>query len=93
MRDVQANFVYRAGVALDRALARVLMACVRLYQITLSPWIGGQCRFHPTCSHYSMGALAQHGAVRGTWLTIKRLGKCHPYHPGGVDEVPSPHKH
>ena len=93
MRDVQANFVYRAGVALDRALARLLMSLVRLYQITLSPWIGGQCRFYPTCSHYSMSALAQHGAVRGTWLTMKRLGKCHPYHPGGVDEVPSSHKH
>ena len=83
----------RIAETLDRVCARPLMWLVRLYQLTLSPWIGGQCRFHPTCSHYAMQALETHGALRGSWLALRRLGKCHPYHPGGVDEVPPCHHH
>ena len=69
-------------------LQRVLLALVRLYQLTLSPMIGGQCRFYPTCSHYAAGAIRTHGARRGLMLAGKRLAKCHPLHPGGVDLVP-----
>lgn len=67
---------------------RILMALVRGYQLTLSVLIGRQCRFYPTCSHYSMTALERFGARRGLLLTLKRLVRCHPWNPGGVDEVP-----
>ncbi|MCR9261653.1 MAG: membrane protein insertion efficiency factor YidD [Pseudomonadaceae bacterium] len=61
---------------------------IRLYQITLSPWLGNQCRFHPTCSHYGIHAIETHGLVKGLWLTVKRIVKCQPFHPGGIDQVP-----
>ncbi|MEM9621705.1 MAG: membrane protein insertion efficiency factor YidD [Pseudomonadota bacterium] len=57
-------------------------------QLTLSPWIGNQCRFYPTCSHYAQEALEKHGPWRGLGLSIRRLSRCHPYHAGGVDLVP-----
>ena len=66
----------------------MLLALIRLYQLTLSPLLGRQCRFYPTCSHYADEAIRTHGAMRGALLAIKRLGKCHPFHPGGVDLVP-----
>ena len=66
----------------------LLTKLIRLYQVTLSPWLGRQCRFYPTCSHYAMEAIDTHGAAVGTKLTIKRLVKCQPFHPGGVDLVP-----
>ncbi len=65
-----------------------LVKLVRLYQLTLSPFIGGQCRFYPSCSVYAITAIERHGALRGTWLAMRRLGRCQPLHPGGVDEVP-----
>jgi putative membrane protein insertion efficiency factor len=67
-------------------LARLV---IRLYQLTLSPFIGNQCRFHPTCSHYALQAIEHHGLIRGAWLTARRLGRCHPFHPGGFDPVPA----
>ena len=69
---------------------RCALAGIRLYQLTLSPFIGGQCRFHPTCSHYAMEAVDRHGVLRGTGLALRRLARCHPFHPGGVDPVPAP---
>lgn len=66
----------------------LLIKLVRLYQLTLSPVMGNQCRFAPTCSHYSIEALEQHGAFKGSWLTIKRLARCHPGCEGGHDPVP-----
>jgi putative membrane protein insertion efficiency factor len=60
---------------------------IRLYQLTLSPYLGGQCRFHPTCSNYAMEALARHGFWRGLGKSLVRLAKCHPFHPGGYDPV------
>jgi len=69
-------------------MSRLLIIFVRLYQLTLSPWLGNHCRFYPSCSGYCIEALQQHGAVRGLWLSIKRLAKCHPLHSGGVDMVP-----
>lgn len=68
--------------------ARVLVFVVRGYQILLSPYFGSQCRFSPTCSHYSMQALEKHGAIKGAYLTIRRLLRCNPWHRGGFDPVP-----
>lgn len=68
----------------------ILVALVRLYQLTLSRVLGGQCRFTPSCSHYAIEAIRLHGALRGTWLAIRRILRCHPFHPGGHDPVPSP---
>ncbi|MEU9836413.1 membrane protein insertion efficiency factor YidD [Streptosporangium sp. NPDC048047] len=68
--------------------ARTLMAPIRLYRAYVSPLLGPRCRFHPSCSAYGLEALAVHGALRGTWLTIRRIGRCHPFHPGGFDPVP-----
>jgi putative membrane protein insertion efficiency factor len=65
---------------------------IRLYQWTVSPLLGPRCRFYPSCSHYALEAILRFGALRGGWLTVKRLGKCHPWHPGGFDPVPpTPH--
>jgi uncharacterized protein len=61
---------------------------IRLYQWTLSPWLGGGCRFYPSCSNYALEAIHLHGVLRGGWLTLRRLGKCHPFHPGGFDPPP-----
>jgi len=69
-------------------LAWPLIGVVRLYQITLSPFIGRHCRFQPTCSHYSVEALQTHGAVKGSWLTIRRILRCHPFGGYGFDPVP-----
>ena len=68
---------------------RVLQFCIRVYQLTLSPFIGNQCRFYPSCSHYAHQAIETHGALRGTVLAVRRLGRCHPFHPGGIDPVPT----
>lgn len=69
---------------------RSAIAGIRLYQAMLSPYLGRRCRFYPTCSQYASEALEQHGFIRGAWLAIRRLGRCHPFHPGGVDLVPPP---
>jgi putative membrane protein insertion efficiency factor len=66
----------------------VLMTLVRGYQVFVSPLLGQTCRFYPSCSAYAIEALRQHGALRGTWLTVRRLARCHPWNPGGVDLVP-----
>lgn len=63
---------------------------VRAYQVTLSPLMGGQCRFEPSCSKYSLEAFREHGAIRGSWLTFRRIMKCHPLGPSGYDPVPLP---
>lgn len=69
-------------------MSRILLALIRLYQLLLSPWLGRQCRFVPTCSNYAVAAIERHGAWRGSWLTVCRLGRCHPWCPGGHDPVP-----
>lgn len=61
---------------------------ILLYRVTLSPFIGGQCRFEPTCSRYALAAFRRFGPVRGAWLTLRRVGRCHPFHRGGYDPVP-----
>ena len=69
-------------------MKRLLLATIRAYQYLLSPWVGNQCRFYPTCSHYAAEAIERHGALKGGWLAVKRISKCHPWHPGGFDAVP-----
>jgi putative membrane protein insertion efficiency factor len=66
----------------------VLMGFVKLWRRLISPLYGDVCKFHPTCSAYGLRALEVHGAIRGSWLTITRLGRCHPWSMGGVDYVP-----
>jgi putative membrane protein insertion efficiency factor len=68
--------------------ARAMIAFVKVYQRTLSPLLGGHCRFEPTCSRYALEALADHGAVRGGWLTLRRLLRCHPLGGRGYDPPP-----
>ncbi|HBA84054.1 MAG TPA: membrane protein insertion efficiency factor YidD [Verrucomicrobia bacterium] len=70
---------------------RVLLGLIRGYQLLVSPWLGEHCRFYPTCSVYAAEAIRRHGAMKGLWLSVRRLTKCHPFHPGGVDLVPEKH--
>lgn len=69
-------------------LAKPLIWLVRGYQLFISPFVPPSCRFHPTCSHYAIAALQKHGAVKGLWLALRRIARCHPWHPGGHDPVP-----
>lgn len=66
----------------------LLMGLIRLYQLTISPLLGPVCRFHPSCSHYGYEAIKTHGAVKGTYLTARRLLRCNPWNAGGLDPVP-----
>lgn len=70
------------------AARNALIGAIRLYRVTLSPWLGRQCRYVPTCSVYAEQAIAQFGARRGGWLALKRLGRCHPWGGSGYDPVP-----
>ncbi|WBY00054.1 membrane protein insertion efficiency factor YidD [Ramlibacter tataouinensis] len=67
----------------------VLIGLVKGYRLLLSPWLGSACRFTPTCSAYSLQALERHGAAAGSYLTLARLVRCHPWCAGGIDEVPA----
>jgi putative membrane protein insertion efficiency factor len=67
----------------------LLIGLVKGYRLLLSPWLGSACRFTPTCSAYSLAALERHGAAAGSYLTLARLARCHPWCAGGVDEVPA----
>ncbi len=70
-------------------MRRFLLWLIDVYQFLLSPWVGNQCRFYPTCSEYARIAVQQHGALKGSWLAAKRLAHCHPYsHKHGFDPVP-----
>lgn len=64
------------------------MAVVRAYQLYLGPHLPASCRYYPSCSQYALEALERHGALRGGWLAAKRIGRCHPFRPGGFDPVP-----
>ena len=68
-------------------MERLLIACIRLYQKFISPLFPPSCRFYPTCSAYAIEAIQKRGALRGGWLALKRILKCHPFHPGGYDPV------
>ena len=68
--------------------AKMLALPVRAYRLIFSPWVGFNCRYHPTCSAYALEALAIHGALRGGWLTLRRIARCHPFGGSGIDNVP-----
>lgn len=69
-------------------MTRLLVGLIRIYQWTLSPLLGRRCRFHPSCSEYAATSIVRHGVVRGCWLGLRRIGRCHPWSPGGYDPVP-----
>ncbi|MEO9863781.1 MAG: membrane protein insertion efficiency factor YidD [Yoonia sp.] len=69
-------------------LAHVFAAPVKAYRLLLSPWVGHGCRFQPTCSAYALEALEKHGGIKGSILTIRRIGRCHPWGGSGIDNVP-----
>jgi putative membrane protein insertion efficiency factor len=74
---------------LDRGvMRRVLITFVRAYQLGISPHLPPSCRYYPSCSAYAIEALQKHGAVRGSWLAVRRIARCHPFRPGGFDPVP-----
>lgn len=67
---------------------KMLLGFIRIYQLLVSPILPGSCRFFPSCSEYAMQAVSRHGSLRGSWLALRRLGRCHPFHPGGLDPIP-----
>lgn len=69
---------------------KCLLALIGFYRYAISPLMGRNCRFHPSCSEYAQEAVQRHGALRGGWLALRRVGRCHPFHPGGYDPVPEP---
>jgi putative membrane protein insertion efficiency factor len=71
-------------------IGRLLIGIIKAYRLVLSPWLGSSCRFHPTCSAYALQALQMHGTATGSYLMLKRLGRCHPWCEGGLDPVPNP---
>jgi len=70
------------------APARLLILLIAGYRKIVSPFLGARCRFYPSCSAYALEAIQTHGAGRGSWLAVRRLSRCHPFHPGGLDPVP-----
>lgn len=74
--------------SLGRLLAVPMLGLVWLYRLAISPWLGNNCRYEPSCSEYAMDALRIHGAFRGSWLAAKRIGRCHPWGGSGYDPVP-----
>jgi len=67
----------------------LLLLLIRAYRLLVSPWLANHCRFTPTCSEYALTAIDRFGALRGGWLALRRIGRCHPWHAGGLDPVPS----
>lgn len=67
---------------------RLLVLLVRGYQVAISPMLPASCRYYPSCSAYAIEALERHGALRGSWLAVRRISRCHPFRPGGYDPVP-----
>jgi len=69
-------------------MRKVVSFFIRAYRYLVSPFLGQNCRFYPSCSEYAIEAVERHGTLRGLWLSLKRIGKCHPWHEGGLDPVP-----
>jgi hypothetical protein len=81
------------AMQLKNAISNALILLIRIYQSIVSPLLGPVCRFHPSCSRYAVACLELHGAAKGSWLTVRRLLRCHPFHPGGYDPPPLPPRH
>ncbi|MBA2746614.1 MAG: membrane protein insertion efficiency factor YidD [Flavisolibacter sp.] len=73
---------------LFKILALPFILLIRIYQLVISPWLGPKCRFTPTCSHYGIEAFKKYGLFKGMWLTVRRIGRCHPWGGHGNDPVP-----
>ncbi len=69
-------------------MKQLVIALIKAYRLLLSPYFGMHCRFLPTCSAYALEAIGRYGVLRGGWLALRRIGRCHPWHAGGIDEVP-----
>jgi len=69
-------------------MTRILLIFIKAYQYLISPMLGPSCRFTPTCSEYAAQAVKKYGAIKGLWLSVKRVGRCHPWHDGGYDPLP-----
>ncbi|UCG22869.1 MAG: membrane protein insertion efficiency factor YidD [Chloroflexota bacterium] len=78
----------RVTSAVGRGATKIVLLLIRFYQLTLSRGIPASCRFTPSCSHYGYEAVEKYGALKGGWMAIRRIGRCHPLHPGGYDPVP-----
>jgi hypothetical protein len=74
--------------ALQSLLVGLLVIAIRGYQLALSPFLGSACRFAPSCSEYAIEAVRRHGPLQGSWLGVRRIARCHPFHSGGLDPVP-----
>ena len=74
-------------------MQKILILLIRVYRFLISPVLGNHCRFHPSCSSYALTAIEQYGALRGCWMGLRRLLRCHPWHPGGFDPVPDRNGH
>jgi putative membrane protein insertion efficiency factor len=72
----------------DNSVKRLLLGVIRFYQKFISPALPPSCRFYPTCSHYGYEAIEKYGPIKGGWLAVKRISRCHPFNPGGHDPVP-----
>ncbi|MBP1998593.1 putative membrane protein insertion efficiency factor [Peptostreptococcus canis] len=81
------NFIKNIFCKLSIILAKMCIILIRYYQKFISPLLGPRCRFYPTCSQYSIQAFKKYGFLKGLWLTIRRVSKCHPFHPGGYDPL------
>ena len=69
-------------------MEELILLLLRAYRVAISPLIGPRCRYYPSCSQYAQVAVERHGAARGSWLAVRRIARCHPWHPGGFDPVP-----
>jgi uncharacterized protein len=74
--------------AMNAAMKSTVLALIRFYQRFLSPLLGSNCRYYPSCSHFMYEAVAKYGVAKGGWMGLRRIGRCHPWHPGGYDPVP-----
>lgn len=70
-------------------MRKIFVLIIQGYRLLISPFLGSNCRFYPSCSEYAQQAIMEHGVLRGLWLSLKRLGRCHPWHAGGIDPVPA----
>ncbi|MEH6443327.1 MAG: membrane protein insertion efficiency factor YidD [Oceanospirillaceae bacterium] len=80
--------MFKIKTVLNSCLSAIFLLLIKIYQYVISPMLGNNCRFYPTCSSYTKEAIEIHGPFKGLWLGCKRIVKCHPYHDGGVDLVP-----
>jgi uncharacterized protein len=76
---------------IGKSMRFIPISFIKFYQKLISPMLGPHCRFHPSCSQYAVEAITEHGTMKGVWLSVKRIVKCHPMHEGGFDPVPKKH--